>query len=101
VTSLDKFSTSDPILGAAKLNAIGDAYSEQNKTDDAISYYKKAAAFSENEQFTPYYLMKLGMYYETLKKNAEAKEAYQTIKDKYPNSEEGRSVELFLARVSS
>mgnify|MGYP000390801240 FL=1 len=35
VTYLDKFSTSDAVLGAAKLNAIGDAYAEQSKAADA------------------------------------------------------------------
>jgi tetratricopeptide (TPR) repeat protein len=101
VEYLNSFSTSDPILGAAKLNLIGDAYSEQNKTDDAISYYKKAADFSDNEQYTPFYLLKLGMYYEVQKKYNDAKEAYNKIKDKYPNSQEGRQVDKYLARVNA
>jgi len=101
VDYLGSFSTSDPILGAAKLNLIGDAYADQNKSDDALSYYRKAADFSDNEQYTPFYLLKLGMYYETLKKNTEAKEAYTKIKDKYPNTQEGREVEKYLARVNA
>lgn len=101
VDYLGSFSTSDPILGAAKLNLIGDAYADQNKSDDALSYYRKAADFSDNEQYTPFYLLKLGMYYETLKKNTEAKEAYTKLKDKYPNTQEGREVEKYLARVNA
>ena len=101
VDYLGSFSTSDPILGAAKLNLIGDAYADQNKSDDALSYYRKAADFSDNEQYTPFYLLKLGMYYETLKKNSEAKDAYTKIKDKYPNTQEGREVEKYLARVNA
>jgi tetratricopeptide (TPR) repeat protein len=100
VDYLGSFSTSDPLLGAAKLNAIGDAYAEQKKTDDATSYYKKAAEFSDNDQFTPYYLLKLGMYYETQKKYNDAKEAYTKLKEKYPNTQEGREVEKYLARVA-
>jgi len=101
VDNLNSFSTSDPILGAAKLNLIGDAYADQNKADDAISYYKKAADFSDNEQYTPFYLLKLGMYYETQKKYNDAKEAYNKIKEKYPNTQEGREIEKYLARVNA
>lgn len=98
---LASFSTSDPLLGAAKLNLIGDAYADQNKTDDAISYYRKAADFSDNEQFTPYYLLKYGRYCELQKKYNDAKEAYNKIKDKYPNTQEGRDIEKYLARVNA
>ena len=101
VDNLSSFSTSDPILGAAKLNLIGDAYADQNKADDAISYYKKAADFSDNEQYTPFYLLKLGIYYETQKKYNDAKEAYNKIKEKYPNTQEGRDIEKYLARVNA
>lgn len=101
VDYLGSFSTSDPILGAAKLNLLGDAYADQNKSDDAVSYYRKASDFSDNEQYTPYYLLKLGMYYETLKKYSDAKEAYTKLKDKYPNTQEGREADKYLARVNA
>jgi TolA-binding protein len=98
---LGSFSTSDPILGAAKLNLMGDAYAEQNKSDDAAKYYRKAADFSDNEEYTPFYLLKLGRYYETLKKYNDAKDAYNKLKDKYPNTQEGREVDKYLARVNA
>jgi tetratricopeptide (TPR) repeat protein len=101
VDYLGSFSTSDPILGAAKLNLLGDACANQNKSDDAISYYKKAADFSDNEQFTPFYLLKLGKYYEFQKKYNDAKETYNKVKDKYPNSQEGRDIDKYLARVNA
>lgn len=101
VDYLGSFSTSDPILGAAKLNLIGDAYADQNKADDAVSYYRKAADFSDNEQYTPYYLLKLGMYYETQKKYNDAKEAFNKLKDKYPNTQEGREADKYIARVNA
>ena len=98
---LGSYSTSDQILGAAKLNLIGDAYADQNKSDDAISYYKKAADFSDNEAYTPFYLLKLGNYYEKLKKYRDAKDAYNKVKDKYPNTQEGKDVERYLARLTT
>jgi tetratricopeptide (TPR) repeat protein len=100
VDYLNSFSTSDPVLGAAKLNLIGDAYADQNKADDAVSYYKKAAEFADNEQYTPFYLLKLGRYYEHQKKYNDAKEAYTKVKEKYPNTQEGKDVDKYLARLS-
>ncbi len=98
---LDKYSTSDPILGGVKLNAIGDAYSELNKVADAEKYYTKAVEFSDNSQFTPYYLLKLGQYLESQKKFKEAIEKYETVKTKYPASEEGREAERYIARATA
>ncbi len=96
---LDNFSTSDPIIGALKLSAIGDAYMELGKTDDGIKYYEKAADFSKNESYTPYFLFKTGMAYEKLKKNEEAKKCYEKVRDQYPRSEEAQRIEAYIARV--
>lgn len=98
---LEKYSTSDPILGAARLNAIGDAYAELSKTSEAESYYAKAAEYSENSQFTPYYLLKLGQYLESQKKYKEAVQKYNSVKEKYPDSEEGREADKFIARATA
>ena len=98
---LDKFSTSDAILGALKLSATGDAYAETGKFDDAIRYYEKAANFSDNENYTPYFLFKTGLAYEKAKKYADAKKLYEKIRDQYPMSEEGRDIEKYIARASA
>jgi tetratricopeptide (TPR) repeat protein len=98
---LDNFNTSDPIIGALRLNAIGDAYMELGKTDDGIGYYEKAADFSENDTYTPYFLLKTGMAYEKVKKKGEAKKFYEKVLDKYPNSQEGQQIEAYIARVSA
>jgi len=44
--------------------------------------------------------LKLGKYYEKLKKYGDAKDAYNQIKDKYPNTQEGKDVDKYLARVN-
>jgi tetratricopeptide (TPR) repeat protein len=98
---LGSYSSDEPILGAAKFNAMGDAAAEQNKADDATGYYKKAAGFSENEVFTPFYMLKLGMYYESQKKFKDAQEVYNKIKDKYPNTQEGRDIDKYIARAAA
>ncbi len=101
VTYLDKGNVSDPVLGAIRLNDMGDAYSEMGKMDDAIGYYEKAAAYSDNEKFAPLFLLKAGMAYEKQKKLADAKKTYEKIRDQYPNSDEGRDIEKYIIRVSA
>jgi tetratricopeptide (TPR) repeat protein len=98
---LEKFSTSDPIIGAARLNALGDAYAETGKLDDAVKYYEKAGYFSDNEQYAPYYLLKAGMLAEKLNKADNAAKFYERIKEKYPQSEEGRDIEKYIARATA
>lgn len=101
VKYLDKFSTSDPVIGALRLNALGDAKAELGNMDDAISYYEKAAAFSENESYTPYFLFKAGLANEKAGKAEAAKKLYEELKEKYPNSEEGRDIQKYIARVTA
>lgn len=101
VTYLNKFSTKDPVIGAVALNATGDALAEQGKLDDAISYYGKAANFSDNDTYTPMFLLKAGNAAEKQKKLDDAKGYYEKIKEKYPNSEEGRDIEKYIARVEA
>lgn len=101
VTYLNKFSTKDPVIGAVALNATGDALAEQGKLDDAIGYYSKAANFSDNDTYTPLFLLKAGNAAEKQKKYDDAKGYYEKIKEKYPNSEEGREIEKYIARVDA
>lgn len=98
---LDKCSPDDPIIGAVHLSALGDAYAESGDLDKGISYYSKAAKFSDNDEYTPYFLLKTGLAYEYQKKPADAKKYYEQIRDQYPNSEEGRDIEKYIARVTA
>lgn len=101
IKHLDKFSTEDAIIGALRLNALGDAYAEKGNMDEAVKHYQKAADFSDNESYTPYYLFKTGMALEHQKKFAEAQKCYAKIRDSYPNSEEGREIEKYIARAEA
>lgn len=97
----DKCSPGDPIVGAVRLSDLGDAYTELGNFDEGIKYYEKAANYSENDSYTPYFWFKTGMAYEHQKKNDEAKKCYEKVRDQYPNSEEGRDIEKYIARVSA
>ena len=54
---------------------------------------------AENSFHTPIYLMKAGMLHETEGNYAEALKLYERIQDKYAESNEGRSIDKYIARV--
>ena len=85
-----------PIL---KNGNLGDAYSELQDFDKALSYYQKATTTSEDALLTPYYLYKLGLLSVRVGDEAGAKKAYTRIKDNYPKSEEGTKVKKLLATL--
>ena len=81
---------------------LGHAYAEQKKTDDALSYYKKAAAVNDkDEAFTADALITAAGYAETIGKNKDAIELYEKARDNYPNfqSVQNGDVEKRLAKL--
>jgi tetratricopeptide (TPR) repeat protein len=97
----DNFKTDDPIIGALKLSATGDAYMELGKAEDGIKYYEKAADFSANDTYTPYFLFKTGLAYERAKDPGKAKKFFERVRDEYPKSDEAQRVEAYITRVST
>ena len=97
ITYLENFKSDDAILKPLALGAIGDAFSETNKVDDAISYYKKAAEASENDFTTPRQLLKAAQLNLAAGKKAEANKLFVEIKEKYETSKEGMNIEAFIA----
>lgn len=99
VDYLSDFSSDDEVVNAMALGATGDAYSELNKMGDAVSYYQKAAAASQNEFTAPMFLLKAGMAAETNKDYKAAANAYEQLNQKFPNTQQGRDAEKYLARA--
>ena len=100
ITYLGKFSTSEPIVGAMAMGAMGDAYSETGEMDKAVSHYKQAAKKANNEVLSPYYLFKAAMGLKVKGNNKDALELFKKIKSEYPDSNEGRDMEKYIAIVS-
>ncbi len=94
----DPDGTITPIM---KYGALGDAYAELNDFDRAMSYYEQAANAGENEMLTPYYLKKVGMLHERQGNFTQALQAYEEIRENYPNSPDGRDIDKFIVRVSA
>lgn len=96
---LTSFSGGDQIVQAMAYGLAGDAYMELGKTEDGISYYKKAGHYSDNELTAPTYLFRAGLALEKAGKSADAISIYKEIREKYPQSTEGREMDKYLARL--
>lgn len=96
---LNEFKTKDLLLVPVAEGAKGDAYLELGETDKALAAYKKAYTGSDNELTTPIYMMKAAKLMESEGNLAEALSLYRIIKEKYPTTTEGRSINKYIARV--
>jgi len=101
IDNLKSFKTKDILLGPVALGALGDAYLEKGQDSKALSLYEEAADFSENELTTPIFLMKAGKLAESLGNSKKALGYYQQVKEKFPETLEGRQVDKYIARVSA
>ena len=99
IDALEQFSSEDEMLSSIAKGAIGDANLELGKTEDAVNHYMAAANNSDNFFTGAIYLKKAGFAYEMLGNNDKALEAYEAIKEKYPNSQEAREITKDIARL--
>ena len=98
---LEDFDASDEMVEPMARGAIGDAYLELGDKDKAVGYYLEAANENENNFTTPMFLKKAGEVYEMMGKYGDAVDVYTRIKDKYPKSEEGRTIEKYIGRATA
>jgi tetratricopeptide (TPR) repeat protein len=97
---LNKYSKKDKVIGSLATGATGDAYIELGDLDKGVSKYIEAADMAKNSFNTPIFLMKAGQIYEIQQKYSEALKMYERIKDEYPESTEGSTIEKNIARVN-
>jgi len=96
---LKKYNGKDAILAARALALQGDCYSALEDYDQAIKFYEKAAAKADN-MFAASYLVKAGQVYLKLGENEKALKAFQTVKDKYPQSIEGYEIDKYINKAN-
>jgi tetratricopeptide (TPR) repeat protein len=96
---LNKYSRKDKVIGSIALGATGDAYVELGDLEKGISKYLEAAEFADNSFNSPLFLMKAAELYELKGSYPEALKLYERIKDEYPTSTEGSSIEKYISRV--
>ncbi|MCX6329411.1 MAG: tetratricopeptide repeat protein [Bacteroidia bacterium] len=96
---LNKYSKKDKLIGSLAIGATGDAYVEMGDLETGVSKYIEAADFASNSFNTPIFLMKAGEIYEQDGNYTEALKVYKRIQDNYPESNEGLSIDKYIARV--
>lgn len=85
---------------SAGLKLLADAYMMNNQKDKGAETYKKAGMLNDkDENYSSECLYFAAQAYETLGKNDEAVKLYQIIKEKYPKTQRGFSVDKYLARL--
>lgn len=95
----ENFSTKDDALEAQRLGMMGNALSQAKNYEDALDYYKKAAAESELEPLQTLYLTKAGILAMELKKDDVALELFTQLEEAYPNSNNG-DTKKYIAMLS-
>ena len=99
ISYLSKYKLKDEVLAPQAKGLIGDAKVELGDFAAGIKNYLEAATMADNAFHSPIYLMKAGMLHESQGNHAEALKLYQQIQEKYPESNEGRSIDKYIARV--
>ena len=94
---LKKYTNDDKVLAPLALGLIADCYLELGDQQNAVAYYEKAAKKNANDFTSPMHLVKLGMTYEIMGNYAKAMEAYKTLKNDYPNSNEAFEITKTIA----
>src|SRR3954453_8056889 len=101
VKQLKDFGTESKQIQMVAYGRLGDAYSELGKKDEAVDYYKKAGREFEADEFnSSEFLFRAGYLLESMGKNTDAVEVYKQIKEKFPKTEKGFSIDKYIYRLS-
>jgi len=100
IVQLNKFDGADMMVGPVAIGAIGDAYLELGKKDDAAKQYVKAADKGDNNFIAPVFLMKAAQVFESDKNYKKALELYEQIQKDFPLSTEGRQIDKYITRAT-
>lgn len=98
---LSAFDGKDHFVGPMATAAIGDAYMELGDLNKAAAYYVEAANQNDNELTSSLFLLKAGQTYELLGEYNKALNAYTRIKEDYPKSNEARTIDKYIGRVTA
>lgn len=101
VQYLKEFDTDAEQVKARAYKLLGDAYADQGKNSDALSYYKKAAhEFEEDAQASSEYLFMAAYFADrAMNDKKQATELYKEIKKKYPQSQYSMEADKYLAQA--
>ena len=96
ITYLDKFKSDDVMLKALALGGLGDAHSQKNQMEEALTFYKKALSSDENGFTTPRFTLKAGKTALALGKKEDALKYFTEIKEKYETAPEYQNIDALI-----
>ena len=99
LNELSSVNLKDTYLSSLVVKLQADCYSELKDYEKAANLYLEAAEINPNENTTPEILFSAGQCAEEINNFEKALECYQKIKDEYPSSTKGMSIEKYIARV--
>lgn len=95
-TYAQDFKASDLVLQYEAQALIGDCLMNEGKTEDAITYFLRAAKGFDNPYYSPIMYKKAGLAYKQLKNYDKMAEMFQTIKDQFTTGNEQTSSPIVL-----
>lgn len=98
-TYLNKFSSSDDILGPFAIGLKGDALVEQGDNDGGVKLYMSAANASTNDLVTPFFLQKAGITYTVMGEKEKAAQAFTRIKEDFKDAPEATEIDKYIQRA--
>lgn len=101
IENLGEFDSDDIMVSSVAKGAMGDAYMELGKTEDAIAHYLEAANDNKNDFTSPLYLKKAALAYEEKSEFKEAVTIYEQIRSEFGHTRDGQDIQRYLARAKS
>ena len=96
IEMLEQYDSDDELLMSMASLAIGDSFAEINQPNEALEYYQEALDLNGNILTAPIILMKSANLYEKKGEYKNAIKCYQSIQNKYPESETAKSVDKYI-----
>jgi tetratricopeptide (TPR) repeat protein len=99
LTYFQRFEKGQDFLGASAYAAQAAIHENKGNFQRAGELYEEAAVQYQNKLTAPRYLLNAGEAYEEAGQLQAAVEAYQQISDEYPESDQARTAERYMARA--
>lgn len=98
--NFESFDREDNMVSVSALAGIAYGYEEKKDFRQAAEHYLKASETMNNQFTSPGFLQQAARCYEEAGDQEKAREIYQNIKRKYPNSEVGRNADKYIAKLA-
>ena len=95
------FRSERSLIGASAIAGQAAVYETRGELARAGELYQRAALHFESDVRSPEYLVRAGQVYEEAGEYDRAEEAYELIRERFPESSLAENVEFHLARVAA